>query len=76
MSPVHLRTPGFQRNHQRIEKACPEREDLEEDTLHTVVDGKKLREIIRTLPFIFQFNRNLKPEGWKDMDQILQLHQP
>ncbi|MBW0577077.1 hypothetical protein O181_116792 [Austropuccinia psidii MF-1] len=28
---------------QRTEKACPESEDLEEDTLDTVVDGKKLR---------------------------------
>ncbi|MBW0477490.1 hypothetical protein O181_017205 [Austropuccinia psidii MF-1] len=60
---------------QRTEKACPEPEDLEEDTLDTVVDGKKLREIIPTLPFTFQFNRNLKPEDWKDMDQVLQLHQ-
>ncbi|MBW0504478.1 hypothetical protein O181_044193 [Austropuccinia psidii MF-1] len=32
-------------------------------------------EIIPTLPFSFQFNRNLKPEDWKDIDQVLQLHQ-
>ncbi|MBW0470926.1 hypothetical protein O181_010641 [Austropuccinia psidii MF-1] len=57
------------------EKACPEPEDLEEDTFDTVVDGKTLREIIPTLPFTFQFNRNLKPENWKGMDQVLQLHQ-
>ncbi|MBW0525565.1 hypothetical protein O181_065280 [Austropuccinia psidii MF-1] len=25
--------------------------------------------------FTFQFNRNLKPEDWKDMDQVPQLHQ-
>ncbi|MBW0497316.1 hypothetical protein O181_037031 [Austropuccinia psidii MF-1] len=61
-------------NH-RTEKACPEPEDLEEDTLNTMVDGKTLREIISTLPFPFQFNRNLKPEDWKDMDQVRQLHQ-
>ncbi|MBW0526807.1 hypothetical protein O181_066522 [Austropuccinia psidii MF-1] len=60
---------------QRTEKACSEPEDLEEDTLDTVVDGKTLREIIPTLPFTFQLNRNLKPEEWKDMDQVLQLHQ-
>ncbi|MBW0551018.1 hypothetical protein O181_090733 [Austropuccinia psidii MF-1] len=60
---------------QRTEKACPEPEELGEDTLDTVVDGKKLREIISTLPFTFQFNRNLKPEDWKDLDQVLQLHQ-
>ncbi|MBW0482491.1 hypothetical protein O181_022206 [Austropuccinia psidii MF-1] len=50
-------------------------EDLEEDTLDTVVDGKTLRENIPTLPFTFQFNRNLKAEDWKDMEQVLQLHQ-
>ncbi|MBW0491698.1 hypothetical protein O181_031413 [Austropuccinia psidii MF-1] len=60
---------------QRTEKACPEPEDLEEDTLDTVVDGKTLGEIIHTLPFTFQLNRNLKPQDWKDMDQVLQLHQ-
>ncbi|MBW0586515.1 hypothetical protein O181_126230 [Austropuccinia psidii MF-1] len=59
---------------QRTEKACPEPKDLEEDTLDNVVDGKKLREIIPTLPFTFQLNRNLKPEAWKDMDEVLQLH--
>ncbi|MBW0471101.1 hypothetical protein O181_010816 [Austropuccinia psidii MF-1] len=60
---------------QRTEKACPEPEDLEEGSLDTVVDGKTLGEIIPTLPFTFQFNRNLKPEDWKVMDQVLQLHQ-
>ncbi|MBW0492193.1 hypothetical protein O181_031908 [Austropuccinia psidii MF-1] len=60
---------------QRTEKACREPEDLEEDTWETVVDGKILRKIIPTLPFTFQFNRNLKPADWKDMDQDLQLHQ-
>ncbi|MBW0524249.1 hypothetical protein O181_063964 [Austropuccinia psidii MF-1] len=30
--------------------------------------------MISTLPFTLQFNRNLKPEDWKDMDQGLQLH--
>ncbi|MBW0574410.1 hypothetical protein O181_114125, partial [Austropuccinia psidii MF-1] len=60
---------------QRKGKAFPEPEDLEEDTLDTVVDCKTLREIITTLPFPFQFNRNLKPDDGKDMDQVLQLHQ-
>ncbi|MBW0494823.1 hypothetical protein O181_034538 [Austropuccinia psidii MF-1] len=68
-------TLASQGTSQSIEKACPEPEYLEEDTLDTVVDGKTLREIIPTLPFTFQFNRNLKPEDWKDMDQALQLHQ-
>ncbi|MBW0573082.1 hypothetical protein O181_112797 [Austropuccinia psidii MF-1] len=59
---------------QRKEKACPEPEDLEEDTLDAVVDDKILRKIIPTLPFTFQLDRNLKPEDWKDMYQVLQLH--
>ncbi|MBW0494353.1 hypothetical protein O181_034068, partial [Austropuccinia psidii MF-1] len=54
----------------RTEKACPEPEDLEEDTWDTVVDGKTLSEIIPTLPFTFQFNRNLRTDEWKDMDQL------
>ncbi|MBW0577432.1 hypothetical protein O181_117147, partial [Austropuccinia psidii MF-1] len=60
---------------QRTEKACPEPEDLKGDTLDTVVDGKTMREIMSTLPFTLQFNGDLKPEDWKDMDQVLQLHQ-
>ncbi|MBW0513315.1 hypothetical protein O181_053030 [Austropuccinia psidii MF-1] len=59
---------------QRTEKACLEPEDLEENTLYTLVDGKTTREIIPTMPFTLKFNRNLKPEDWKDMDQVLQLH--
>ncbi|MBW0525996.1 hypothetical protein O181_065711 [Austropuccinia psidii MF-1] len=38
---------------QRTEKDFPEPEDLEEDTLDTVLDGKTLSEIIPTLPFTF-----------------------
>ncbi|MBW0493054.1 hypothetical protein O181_032769 [Austropuccinia psidii MF-1] len=34
-----------------------------------------MREIISTLPLTLQFNGDLKPEDWKDMDQVLQLHQ-
>ncbi|MBW0502728.1 hypothetical protein O181_042443 [Austropuccinia psidii MF-1] len=34
-----------------------------------------MREIISTLPFTLQFNEDLKPEDWKDIDQVLQLHQ-
>ncbi|MBW0474583.1 hypothetical protein O181_014298 [Austropuccinia psidii MF-1] len=37
--------------------------------------GKKLRAIMPTFLFTFQSNRHLKPEDWKDMDQVLQLHQ-
>ncbi|MBW0479671.1 hypothetical protein O181_019386 [Austropuccinia psidii MF-1] len=40
-----------------------------------VVEGKTLREIIPTLPFPFQSNRNLKPNDQKDMDQVHKLHQ-
>ncbi|MBW0476480.1 hypothetical protein O181_016195 [Austropuccinia psidii MF-1] len=59
---------------QRKEKACPEPDGLEEDTLGTVVEGKKFIEIMTTLPFKFQFNRNLRQEDWKDMDEVLKLH--
>ncbi|MBW0464425.1 hypothetical protein O181_004140 [Austropuccinia psidii MF-1] len=44
------------------------------DPLDTAVHGKTLREIIPTLSFTFQFNRNLKPEDWKDIHQVLKLH--
>ncbi|MBW0498311.1 hypothetical protein O181_038026 [Austropuccinia psidii MF-1] len=40
-----------------------------------VVDGKTLKQMIPTLGITFQFNRNLKPDNWKDMDQVLLLHQ-
>ncbi|MBW0512287.1 hypothetical protein O181_052002 [Austropuccinia psidii MF-1] len=60
---------------QKTEKASREPEDLAEDTLDTVVDCKTLREIIPNLPLKFRFNRNLTPEDWKDMNQVLQVHQ-
>ncbi|MBW0484325.1 hypothetical protein O181_024040 [Austropuccinia psidii MF-1] len=59
---------------QRTKKAGSEPEDLKEDTLDILVDGKTLREIVPMMPLAFQFNRNLKKEDWKDMDQVLQLH--
>ncbi|MBW0588645.1 hypothetical protein O181_128360 [Austropuccinia psidii MF-1] len=34
-----------------------------------------MREIISALPLTLQFNGDLKPKDWKDMDQVLQLHQ-
>ncbi|MBW0538240.1 hypothetical protein O181_077955 [Austropuccinia psidii MF-1] len=34
-----------------------------------------MREIKSTLLFTLQFNRDLKPEDCKEMDQVLQLHQ-
>ncbi|MBW0471833.1 hypothetical protein O181_011548 [Austropuccinia psidii MF-1] len=43
--------------------------------MEAIEDGRTLREMIPTLPLTFQFNRDLKPEDWKDMDQVLQLHQ-
>ncbi|MBW0497056.1 hypothetical protein O181_036771 [Austropuccinia psidii MF-1] len=58
MSPVHLRNLGIPRNNQEYrEEVFPEPEDLEEETLDTVVDGKTLREIIPTLPLTFQFKK-------------------
>ncbi|MBW0590792.1 hypothetical protein O181_130507 [Austropuccinia psidii MF-1] len=40
-----------------------------------MLDSRALREIMTMPPFTFQFNRNLKTEDWKDIDQALQLHQ-
>ncbi|MBW0476321.1 hypothetical protein O181_016036 [Austropuccinia psidii MF-1] len=68
MSPVHLRNLGIPRNQPEDREGLSRPEDLEQDTLDTVVDGKTLREVIPTLPFTFQFNINLKPVDWKDMD--------
>ncbi|MBW0476457.1 hypothetical protein O181_016172 [Austropuccinia psidii MF-1] len=48
---------------QRTDKAYSEPEDQEQDTLETVVDGKKLKEIIPNLPLTFQLNRGLEGYG-------------
>ncbi|MBW0465612.1 hypothetical protein O181_005327 [Austropuccinia psidii MF-1] len=75
MSPVHLRNLGFQRNQPEDREVLsrarrPGRghlghsggwQDTEENHTHSSIH--------------FQFNRNLKAEDWKDMDQVLQLHQ-
>ncbi|MBW0460484.1 hypothetical protein O181_000199 [Austropuccinia psidii MF-1] len=39
-----------------------------------MVNAKTLREITPLLPFTLKLNRDLKPEDWKDMDQLLKLH--
>ncbi|MBW0502366.1 hypothetical protein O181_042081 [Austropuccinia psidii MF-1] len=75
MFPVHLGNLGIPEISQRTDKACAEPEYHKQDIFDTVVDGKTLREIRPTISFTLQFNRNLKPEDWKDMDQDLQLHQ-
>ncbi|MBW0471078.1 hypothetical protein O181_010793 [Austropuccinia psidii MF-1] len=75
MSPVHLRNLGLPRNQPDDREGLSRTRSPGKEHFDTVVDGKTLREIIPTLPFNFQFNRNLKPENWKDMDQVLQLHQ-
>ncbi|MBW0504429.1 hypothetical protein O181_044144 [Austropuccinia psidii MF-1] len=43
--------------------------------METIIDGSTLREIISTPHFTLQLNGNLKPLDWKDMYQVLQLHQ-
>ncbi|MBW0467938.1 hypothetical protein O181_007653 [Austropuccinia psidii MF-1] len=67
MSTVHLRNLGISSNQPEDRKGLLEPEALEDNTLDTVVYGKTRREIIPTLPFTFQFNRNLKQEDWKDL---------
>ncbi|MBW0564071.1 hypothetical protein O181_103786 [Austropuccinia psidii MF-1] len=76
MSPVHLRDLGFQRIQPEDREGFsttsrPGRGHLGHIGGWQDIEGK----IIPTLPFTIQFNRNLKPEDWKDMDQVLQLHQ-
>ncbi|MBW0483942.1 hypothetical protein O181_023657 [Austropuccinia psidii MF-1] len=65
-------TMELQGNSQRKDKDCSEPED---QGVEAIVDCTTLREIIPMLPFTFQFNRNLKTENWKDMDQVLKLQQ-
>ncbi|MBW0484539.1 hypothetical protein O181_024254 [Austropuccinia psidii MF-1] len=75
MSPVHLRNVVIPRNQLEDREGLSRTRRPGRGHLDTVVDGKTLREIIPTLPLTFQFNRNLKPEDWKDMDQVLKIHQ-
>ncbi|MBW0491576.1 hypothetical protein O181_031291 [Austropuccinia psidii MF-1] len=75
MSPVHLSNLGVTRNQPEDKEGFPRARTPGRGPLETTVDSKKLREIIPTLSLTFQFNRNIKPEDWKDMDQVLQLHQ-
>ncbi|MBW0474062.1 hypothetical protein O181_013777 [Austropuccinia psidii MF-1] len=72
MYPVHLRDFGISGTSQMKEKDYL---DPEDQGLYSMINGKKLREIMLKLPLAFQFNRDLKPEDWKDKDQVLQLHQ-
>ncbi|MBW0580651.1 hypothetical protein O181_120366, partial [Austropuccinia psidii MF-1] len=66
-------TLEFQERSHRTDKDCSY---LEGQGLENIVDCRKLREIIHTLPFTFQLKKNLKQEEWKDMDPVHQLHQP
>ncbi|MBW0498561.1 hypothetical protein O181_038276 [Austropuccinia psidii MF-1] len=75
MSPVHLRDLGFQRHQPEEREGLSRIRRPGRGHLGHSGGCQALREIIPTLPFTFQFNRNLKPENWKDMDQVLQLHQ-
>ncbi|MBW0475593.1 hypothetical protein O181_015308 [Austropuccinia psidii MF-1] len=55
----------------RKDKHCSKPQD---QGLDTIVDSRKLSEVIPMLPFTFQFKENLKLEDWKNMDQVLQRH--
>ncbi|MBW0556120.1 hypothetical protein O181_095835 [Austropuccinia psidii MF-1] len=71
MSPVHLRNLGFQRNQPEDREGLsrtrrPGRGHLGHSGGWQDTEGNHT-----TLPFTFQFNRKLKPENWKDMDQAL-----
>ncbi|MBW0530313.1 hypothetical protein O181_070028 [Austropuccinia psidii MF-1] len=75
MSTVHLRNLGFQTNQPEEREGLsrtrrPGRGHLGQGGGWQDTEGN-----LHTLPFTFQFNKNLKAEDWKDMDQVLQLHQ-
>ncbi|MBW0581987.1 hypothetical protein O181_121702 [Austropuccinia psidii MF-1] len=75
MSPIHLRNLGFQRNQPEGREGLsrtrrPGRGYLGDSGGWKDTEGNDIHPAIT-----FQFNRNLNPEGWKDMGQVLQLHQ-
>ncbi|MBW0546658.1 hypothetical protein O181_086373, partial [Austropuccinia psidii MF-1] len=73
MSPVHLRNLGFQQNQPEDREACPEPEDLEEDTMDTVVDGKTLRGLERHGS---RFSAPPNPQRFTSMEHGQQEVQP
>ncbi|MBW0553530.1 hypothetical protein O181_093245 [Austropuccinia psidii MF-1] len=75
MSPVYLRDLGFQRNQPEDREGLSRTRRSGRGNLGHSGGWKNNGEIISTLPFTLHFNRNLKPEEWKDMDQVLKLHQ-
>ncbi|MBW0498195.1 hypothetical protein O181_037910 [Austropuccinia psidii MF-1] len=75
MSPAYLRHLGFQRNKAEDREGLSRTRRPGRGHLGHSDECKPLREIIPTLPFTFQLKRNLKPEDWKGMDQVLWLHQ-
>ncbi|MBW0504808.1 hypothetical protein O181_044523 [Austropuccinia psidii MF-1] len=74
MSPVHLRNLAFQRNQPEAREGLSR--TRRRGKVHVGQSGEwQDTEGNHTHPAIhLQFNRNLKPEHWKDMDQVLQLH--
>ncbi|MBW0470107.1 hypothetical protein O181_009822 [Austropuccinia psidii MF-1] len=75
MSPLHCRNLGFQRNQAKDREGLSRTKRHGGGYLGHSGGWQTLREIIPTLPFTFKFNRNIKPEDWKDIDQTLQLNQ-
>ncbi|MBW0539702.1 hypothetical protein O181_079417 [Austropuccinia psidii MF-1] len=75
MSPVHLRNLGFQRNQPEDKDGLSRTRRPGGGHLGHSGGWKDIGEIIPTLRFRYQFNRNLIKEEWRDMDQVLQLHQ-
>ncbi|MBW0498301.1 hypothetical protein O181_038016 [Austropuccinia psidii MF-1] len=72
---VHLRDLGFQRHQPEDREGLSRTRRPGRGHLGHSGGWKDIEGNIPTLPFTFKFNRNLKPEDWKDMDQVLQLHQ-
>ncbi|MBW0465166.1 hypothetical protein O181_004881 [Austropuccinia psidii MF-1] len=75
MSPVHLRNLGFQRNQTEDREGFSRTRRTGKGNLGHSGGWQEIEGNHTHPPFTFQFNRNLTPEDWKDMDQVLQLHQ-
>ncbi|MBW0473741.1 hypothetical protein O181_013456 [Austropuccinia psidii MF-1] len=76
MSPVQLRNLGIPKNQPEDRQGLFRTRRPGTGHLGHSSGWKDTEGNYTTLPFTFKFNRNLKPEDWNDMDQVLQRHQP
>ncbi|MBW0516282.1 hypothetical protein O181_055997 [Austropuccinia psidii MF-1] len=75
MSPVHLRNLGYQRKQPEDREGLSRTRRPEIGHLGHSGGWQDTEGNHTHLAIHFPINRNLKPEYWKDMNQVLQLHQ-